>query len=1026
MLGDETNLKSIEAVLRLGSLLLQAPVALWTQDAGERLVFRAGGMDAAREFHALGEDFAPRLADINSKDGYVATVKSRGEKCETKVLYLPVGAEGIPRGVVGVLTEQLTAEARDGTMHIAQLLSQLVGEEAQLHHAERRLQLVKDASDTPDLRHSMEFIVKEARGVTGAMSAVVALADRSSNFAVTASSPEGSAIPVPRTRGGIAEAVLDRRQPIRIRDTHTDDRIRKEVKRHARSILAVPVLAQDDPVGAIFVYGRRCNEFTDQHQDFLSKLAECASVALGRWRAFLGTVDEIETATTNLIEFDHTTDKICSKIKEKFGFDFVALQVARKEEGLLETIKLVGLDKSWAGRSKHSLNEPTRFRDIQVDVFQSRRAEVIGGWDPRFDEWIYKRYGHEKFTRAFVPVVVALRAQGELAEEWNESMQHSPPEAFGADGQNYRVELIEPAGLALEVVGTLEAGFKSRRAIHPDTLTQLLRETARWAPKIWGAELSRVVEGILDRAMKLVRADSVTLHFDYERQSRQYRFQYAGRSDLARQLLQHSPRENGLGWEAITSEGPKFIEDPEELQWKNPAVFDLGVRSIGAFPLWVGGSVGMLYTHFEKQHTFSDNEIGWLTHLSRAAEAALQHTTAYSKLRDQAAKFEELPSMLATLTSVDEEDPLEQLARETLHVLGADVVTIYEFLAYGERFLTPPRRVGHLLRTGFPETRGPITREDVPMRLVEHRGNIYTNDPEKNRVLCSEHRQHGRDPFIKREAIKAVAAVSLKADDEVVGVMFVNFRRNHHFEHWERRMIETMAAGAALAIRMRRQVKSSEALAHLGEVAGGVAHELSNDASAAQRIIADLKRGIPDDNSPLLQLLGDTLESIIERTKQILRARYQLPGPVNLKGLIEASVKEVRAPGHLSVTSDVPDGIPTVRASANQLGAIFVELLRNAIRELPPGGKIHVSATRVDGIQGRSIRVHFDDDGPGVADAEKEAVFQRGHSRGGVTGFGLWWIRTYLNRLGGDVVIEDNKPKGTRLVLRLPASSEQT
>lgn len=93
-------------------------------------------------------------------------------------------------------------------------------------------------------------------------------------------------------------------------------------------------------------------------------------------------------------------------------------------------------------------------------------------------------------------------------------------------------------------------------------------------------------------------------------------------------------------------------------------------------------------------------------------------------------------------------------------------------------------------------------------------------------------------------------------------------------------------------------------------------------------------------------------------------------------------------------------------------------LIDNALRHSSMGGP------PVMGVQcvGTMLEITVADQGPGVPDEEKEAVFERFYRRetGPGSGLGLSIVRTIARLHGGDALIRDNTPRGAVFVIRLP------
>lgn len=120
-----------------------------------------------------------------------------------------------------------------------------------------------------------------------------------------------------------------------------------------------------------------------------------------------------------------------------------------------------------------------------------------------------------------------------------------------------------------------------------------------------------------------------------------------------------------------------------------------------------------------------------------------------------------------------------------------------------------------------------------------------------------------------------------------------------------------------------------------------------------------------------------------------------------------------------------PRGSALVMGDAQKLSRVFENLLDNARSFSPEGGRVRLSVE----VGATEIRMVIDDEGPGVPEAEREAIFRRFHSvrpeRDGFgkhSGLGLAIARTILEGHNGAIAVED-RPGGTpgaRFVVTLP------
>ena len=112
------------------------------------------------------------------------------------------------------------------------------------------------------------------------------------------------------------------------------------------------------------------------------------------------------------------------------------------------------------------------------------------------------------------------------------------------------------------------------------------------------------------------------------------------------------------------------------------------------------------------------------------------------------------------------------------------------------------------------------------------------------------------------------------------------------------------------------------------------------------------------------------------------------------------------------------DAVPTVNADADLLFEAVTNLVSNAIKFTPTGGRI-VLRTQADA---RGPRIEILDNGPGIAPEEREAVLQRfyraqrGENRPGF-GLGLSIVAAIVKLHGFQLEIGANEPTGSRMTI---------
>lgn len=207
------------------------------------------------------------------------------------------------------------------------------------------------------------------------------------------------------------------------------------------------------------------------------------------------------------------------------------------------------------------------------------------------------------------------------------------------------------------------------------------------------------------------------------------------------------------------------------------------------------------------------------------------------------------------------------------------------------------------------------------------------------------------------------------------------------------------------------------------------AHELRTPITALRLQLQLLERASDEAQreAALVQLGAgiDRAQHLVEQLLQLSRLAPETPAlrreTVDLGGLARATVGRfsARADDRKIDLGAVTEGTPTVQADMQQLAILLNNLVDNALRHTPAGGRIDVAANVLQGRPCLSVT----DSGPGISAAERERVFDRfyrgssvsadGHAPHG-SGLGLAIARAVAERHGADITL-DEAPGGTGL-----------
>jgi signal transduction histidine kinase len=233
------------------------------------------------------------------------------------------------------------------------------------------------------------------------------------------------------------------------------------------------------------------------------------------------------------------------------------------------------------------------------------------------------------------------------------------------------------------------------------------------------------------------------------------------------------------------------------------------------------------------------------------------------------------------------------------------------------------------------------------------------------------------------------------------------------------RAFNAMAAELAETDRVRR------------DLVANVSHELRTPITALQAVLENLVDGVSEPDPETFRTMLAQVERLGRLVRQLLDLSRLESGAVPLERtefrvepLLEHAVREqqLHAPEiAVSVSVDSPD--LTADGDPERVHQVVANLLENAVRHTPRGGAVVVCARR----HGTGVTIEVLDEGPGIADADAERIFERFYradtaraSTDGGAGLGLAIAQWIVDLHGGEIHPERRDPHGCRMVVTLP------
>jgi signal transduction histidine kinase len=227
---------------------------------------------------------------------------------------------------------------------------------------------------------------------------------------------------------------------------------------------------------------------------------------------------------------------------------------------------------------------------------------------------------------------------------------------------------------------------------------------------------------------------------------------------------------------------------------------------------------------------------------------------------------------------------------------------------------------------------------------------------------------------------------------------------------------------------LQRELIRKERLAAVGELAGGVAHEIRNPLTGIAGALTVLAREAPadDDTQEVMSEIQQQIQRMEHLVQELLA--YAEPGVLHpewidlhstLKQAI-ASVSQRRADPEVGLVLELDPTGPEVYADAQDLQNAFGNLVLNAFQAISKEGTIEVR-TR---YSGEDVLVSIHDDGSGIDAEVCDRIFDpffTTKARG--TGLGLPFVRRAVENYGGEIRVDSAPGEGTTFVFSIPTKA---
>ncbi len=288
--------------------------------------------------------------------------------------------------------------------------------------------------------------------------------------------------------------------------------------------------------------------------------------------------------------------------------------------------------------------------------------------------------------------------------------------------------------------------------------------------------------------------------------------------------------------------------------------------------------------------------------------------------------------------------------------------------------------------------------------------------------------KNGAMDYVLKERLERLPAVVIRALAEAKEKK-ARLQAEDALREYSLRLEEMVEARTCELKEAHEHIVKQGKLAILGQLAGGVGHELRNPLAAIKNASYYLKMAVKEPSADIKETL-QILEREVASSEKIISSLLEYARPpqpakttIDVPALIRDALSRNPASTLVEICLMFEENLPFIQADSGQIFLVMENLILNALQSMPDGGILSISARKKPEGQ---LEISISDTGTGIPADNFEKIFEPLFTtRAKGIGLGLPISRMLVEAHEGTLLLKSEPGKGSVFTIMLPASAEE-